>query len=307
MTNIQLSSLVNMYSPQDVLVEVEVILKSIDSHYDLTPLRTSFQTFLDLYEGRYPGYQACNTYYHDITHSTDSLLAMARLIHGSVLDGEVFTQHDINLSLTATLFHDCGYIQTVDDTEGTGAKYTQSHVTRSADFLVAHYGDKLGASQADIDAYRFMILCTDLAVDLFKISFPSSRIELLGKMLGAADLLAQMADRTYLEKLLYLYHEFRESKSDGPYTGEVDLLRKTVGFYDYVGSRLAPMDPMFDRFIRLHFASRWNVEQNLYEVAIQRQKDYLVHILSIPNTDPRDHLRRGDIVKKVRQLYGSGF
>ena len=82
-----------------------------------------------------------------------------------------------------------------------------------------------------------MILCTDLSADISAIDFSSDAIGLLGKMLGTVDLLAQMADRTYLEKLLFLYHEFSEARV-GDYKDEIDLLRKTVIFYDFIDRRL---------------------------------------------------------------------
>lgn len=52
-----------------------------------------------------------------------------------------------------------------------------------------------------------------------------------------------------------------------------------------------------------HFVSRWNIHSNLYEEAMERQKKYLQHILKIPDSDPRERLKRGGIVKKVREKY----
>jgi hypothetical protein len=68
-----------------------------------------------------------------------------------------------------------------------------------------------------------MSLCTDLAVDISTIVFPS-KVELRRKIVGAADLMAQMADRTYLETLLLMYYEFREAKL-GDCESEVETIR----------------------------------------------------------------------------------
>jgi hypothetical protein len=62
----------------------------------------------------------------------------------------------------------------------------------------------------------------------------------------------------------------------------------------------------------LHFTARWKINQNLYHEEIERQKKYLFKILKIPDADPRDSLRRGNIVEKVRKKYrqkhtGGGF
>jgi len=196
---------------------------------------------------------------------------------------------------------DAGYIQKDRDTEGTGAKYTVLHVQRSMDFLERH-GAEFGLSHEEIAEGRVMILCTDLAVDISAIEFPSSEVELLGKMLGTTDLLAQMADRTYLEKLLFLYHEFREARV-GDYESEVDLLRKTVGFYDFMAHRLEKTLDAADRFMASHFAARWNIHQNLYHKAIEKQKNYLIKILEIQDADPRRFLKRNSIVEQVHEKY----
>jgi hypothetical protein len=166
------------------------------------------------------------------------------------------------------------------------------------DFLERHGFDH-GLSEEEIIAGRALILCTDLYRDLSKIKFPSSSVEILGKMLGAADLLAQMADRTYLEKLMFLYQEFREGEVEG-FENEEDLLRKTVSFYDFINQRLETQLGAADRFMKSHFVSRWNIDADLYHVAIEKQKEYLERILQIPGSNPMDHLRRSGIVDYIR-------
>ena len=49
---------------------------------DLAPLRHAFDDVKALFEGRYPGYLVCDTLYHDMRHTLDVTLAMARLIDG---------------------------------------------------------------------------------------------------------------------------------------------------------------------------------------------------------------------------------
>ena len=285
----KLYDLVRTDSAEAVLEEVLLILKRISPDFDDAPVIHAYITTIGLYEGIYPDYQACNTEFHDLRHSVETFLAMARLIHGATLDGKVFSHEQITLGLTASILHDAGYIQEDSDMEGTGAKHTGTHVQRSMDFLL-HYGKEQGFSEESVATGRTMILCTDLSVDFRTIVFPSTEIELLGKMLGAADLLAQMADRTYLEKLLFLYHEFSEAKI-GAYESEVDLLKKTVAFYDFITHRLETTLDASDRFMASHFAARWNIPQNLYHESILRQKNYLTQILQ-KSSDPRKHLRR---------------
>jgi len=301
MNDIQLYNLIPMDSPQDVLDEVIVILDLISPDFDTAPVTYAFNMAVNLYKGKYPGYRACNTEYHDLHHTINTFLAKVRLIHGAVLDGETFTNQHITLGLITALLHDVGYIQEEHDMDGTGAKHTANHVQRSMDFLERH-GSELGLSYEEITEGLAIILCTDLAVDISTIVFTSDKVELLGKMLGSADLLAQMADRTYLEKLLLLYCEFKEAEI-GDYESEVDLLQKTLAFYDFIAQRLKTSLDATDRFVSSHFASRWGTHANLYHVAIEKQRNYLKQILEIQDSDPRDHLKRDGIVDKIRRAY----
>ncbi len=299
--NRQLADLISTNPPEAVLDEVKIILRLISFNFDTTPVTVAFAKAVDLYQGNYPGYQACTTYYHDLQHTLDTCLATARLIHGAVLHGQPLSERQIALGLIAALFHDGGYIQEETDTEGTGGKYTIIHVRRSMDFL-SFIGPELGLSEAEILAGRAIILYTDLAVPIPKVIFPSPEAELLGQLLGVADIWAQISDQTYLEKLLFLYQEFKEGQVKG-YKNELDLFQKTAGFYDVIAQRLGVTLESADRFLRAHFASRWNIQENLYNKAIENQKGYLKYILTLADFSPRNHLRRCEIVKKVRKIY----
>jgi hypothetical protein len=303
MNNKHLYDLVDNHSPKAVLDEVQIIAKLMSPGFDHEPVSTAFRTIVDIYEGNHPGYKACNTEYHDLQHTTDTFLAMARLLHGAQINGEEFSDRHMIIGLIAALFHDAGYIQEEHDGEGTGAKHTADHEQRSANLLQS-YGLRHGLARDEIDAGRAMILCTDIRADISKIVFPSAEVELLGKMLTASDLMAQMADRSYLEKLLFLYHEFKEANM-GDYQSDLDLLKKTVTFYDFVAKRMEELLDRLDQFITSHFLSRWNINKNLYQEAIERQKIYLQQILDKPDSDPRDQLKRAGIVKKVRKKYGT--
>ncbi len=302
MNSKKLSDLICMDSPEAVLNEVRVILDLISPGFDTAPVISSFAKTVTLCKGDLPGYKACNTEYHDLGHISDTFIAMARLIHGAVLNGKTFNDRQIFLGLVTALLHDTGYIQEESDTEGTGAKHTASHVQRSIDFLQL-YGAEYRLSDEEILACQAMIHCTDLSVDISTIKFPTSKVELLGKMLGTADLLAQMADRIYLEKLLFLYREFKEANIGG-YESELDLLRKTVGFFDFIAERLETTLEATSRFMASHFASRWNIRTDLYYEAIEKQKNFLKQIIETPGSDYRNYLKRNGIVKKIRKKCG---
>jgi hypothetical protein len=296
-----ISTLLAIGSSEEVLSEVLEIMRLISPDFNTEPVRNVFDAVERLYRGDFPGYRACNTGYHDFRHAIEAFLAISRLIHGAVLDNESISERQIITALIAAILHDVGYIQEESDTQGTGAKHKAHHEQRSMDFLSRH-GFEFGLSDEEIAAGRVIILCTDMDTDIKTISFPTPRIELLGKLLGTADLMAQLAERKYLEKLLYLYYECKEA-GVGDYESELDILRKAVNFYDFFEERLRTTLGGVDRFMQLHFASKWGINKNLYHEAINKQKDYLLKILKIPDADPRDYLKQGGIVKKIRETY----
>jgi hypothetical protein len=296
-----LSDLVRPDSPDAVLGEVRHILGLISGSFDTAPVDHAFELTVNLFRGHFPGYRACNTEYHDLRHTTDTFLAMARLIHGAFIDGETISNRKITVGLISALLHDAGYIQESHDTEGTGAKHTLDHVQRSMEFM-ENAAEDLGISKSETRDGAAMIFCTEIAEDLSDFELDDPQVLLAGKILGAADLLAQLADRTYLEKLLFLYREFKEANVGG-YESERDLLCRTIGFYDAIVMRLNRTLGGSDRYMNSHFAARWGIQQNLYQEAIENQKAYLKKILDIPDADHRDHLKRYGIVEKVRKRY----
>jgi hypothetical protein len=102
----------------------------------------------------------------------------------------------------------------------------------------------------------------------------------MGHFTGTADLLAQIADRYYLEKLLLLFEEFKEAKLPG-YDSAFDLVLKTRSFYKDVARRR--LDEEFkgaDRYMLDYFRSRQSVDKDLYREAIERNLAYLDKMLA---------------------------
>lgn len=290
MSNNQLFTLIQTHIPTAIWAEIDLLLGSAYPAFDTGCLHNAYKHTARLYNGRYPGYRSCNTHYHNFFHASATCLALARIIHGAKIAGRTFSHQDITISLVAALLHDAGFIQEVDDVEGTGAKYTATHVARSKTFL-AQQAETYGLSAEDVKNGRCMILYTDLAIPMESVACATADVDYLGEMLGAADLLAQMADHYYLEKLLCLYDEFQEA-GIGNYTDSADMLHQTVSFYDIVDERLANISKKVDGYLIYHFRDRWQIDCNLYACAIDEHRQYLEKILAIPNSDPRDHLRR---------------
>ena len=283
--------LILMSDPQAVFAEVRHLVSLIKAHFDCTALNRVFQDVVKLFKGEYPGYQRCNTWYHDLKHTTDCLLAMARLLHGAVMTGLSIPEREVALGLIAALLHDTGYIQAADDLEGTGAKYTMVHVPRSVAFM-EQYFPQAGFSARDLDYCRCCINCTGLEVSIGDIGFESEYHQTVGWMLGTADLLGQMADRTYLERLPFLYLEFKEGAVPG-FESELDLLKKTPAFWEFTKQRLVNELGNVVRYMRDHFRVRWELDRDLNQETIERNIAYLQYILENHESEYRRHLRRG--------------
>jgi hypothetical protein len=299
MEEIQLSRIIDMEDPQSVLDEVGAIALMIYPQFDPETVNRVFNDIVSIFRGEYPGYCKWTTEYHDLKHTTDTFLAMARLLHGVFLGGENFTTEQVNLGLICALMHDTGFIQALDDDVGTGAKYTLTHIRRSIAFMDKYIADN-GLSKEDFANYSDILNCTGLCAKINETQFESRDIELMCKMLGTANLLSQMADRTYLEKPLFLFYEFRGGGVTG-YDNELDLLRKTIGFYDLTRKRFASELGSVNKYMRYHFKALWKVDRDLYMEAIENHMNYLRFLLKNHEKDYREHLRRGGIVKKLSQ------
>jgi hypothetical protein len=292
-----MAALLDMEDPGQVLAEVRHALGLAGLGAGSDRLLSAYDDILRLYEGHYPGYRACNTHYHDLKHTTDVFLASARLAHGYVRDGQRLGQRMAELTMISAMMHDTGYIQQASDTEGTGAKYTVTHVERSVEFTAA-YGRERGWTEADIATCERLILATDIKLKLPDIPYVDEEELLGGRIMLIADLLGQMADRIYLEKLLFLYHEFKEAGFD-MYASEEDLLRKTVGFYEFIKNRLITENKYDPRIMEFHFRERWGMHKDLYTLATEKNMGFLKKLIHDFPVNYRAMLTRGGVVQRL--------
>jgi len=166
----------------------------------------------DLFAGRHPGFQPMDTAYHDITHTLQATLCLVELIyHRSYSDATPRIEaHDFRRALVAALFHDIGYLKTVGDTEGTGAKFTHVHEQRSC-MLARGFLEQRGWNDDDIRFVENLISATGPRADLTQIEFRSAVERTLGQAVCTADYVGQMSDPRYPDKLEVLFAEFAES------------------------------------------------------------------------------------------------
>jgi hypothetical protein len=267
-------------NPGDVMREVKNIILLLYNKFDFNKFEQVFNDVLKLFSGNYPGYRGCNTFYHDFSHTMDCLLVTAKLIHGAGLNGIAFTHRDVNLGLISALMHDTGYIQAEEDNTGTGAKYTVSHIERSIEFMKKYFHDHAFPSEY-LPICSDFLRCTGLDVKIAEIKFQSREHEILGQILGTADLIGQMANENYLEKLPFLYDEFKEGGVPG-YSNKFDLLEKTPAFWEMVKKRLVNELGHVDRYLRDYLRVLWGINQDLYRQAIDRNIERLQLFLAAP-------------------------
>jgi hypothetical protein len=286
---------INTTDPVCVKLEVMRLFRGLHPGANHQPLSLAFDDLARLYRGEYPGYARCDTQYHDMQHVLEVTLAMGRLLDGydrSRGDGPRIDERLFQLGVICALFHDCGYIRRNNDTKHlSGAEYTTTHVSRGGRFLRAYLPTIGLAEFGDVAPQVLHFTGYERRVDTIKLPDPIYR--LLGSILGSADIIAQMADRCYLEKCRdRLYPEFVAGGITRKRTvgGEVvvfasgeDLLRKTPSFYQNASRRLDVDLGGAYQFATKHFGGT-----NLYMDAVRKNIRFAERI----NTQSEIVLRR---------------
>lgn len=262
--------LVTLESPGAVREEVSSLFCLMWPQGDPDLLDKGWDDVVRLYDGGWPGYHACDTPYHNFSHVMTVTLAMARLLHGAVLDGHVVSERRGGLCLIAALFHDAGLIRHATDTEIVGAELTPGHVGRGISMLESYLtGLGLGG-----DACRFteaLLSCTDLLIDPSTVDFKIDSDRYLGLLLKAADLSGQMADRCYGQKLLLLADELRAVEK-GAFMGVWALIENSPDFCRQVLGQMmdASGRGVLDHY-QTHFRVFRGVDRNVYVDQIRGQ------------------------------------
>ncbi len=285
---------VQVSSPEAVLRAVEALYRPTWPDVPLEPLQHSFRYFERLFAGEVPGFHGVDTVYHDRQHTLDITLALARLLVGyerQAAEAQRLGAERAVAGLITGLFHDVGYLRRADDQDSrNGAEFTRIHVSRGARFLEEFLPEAgLGAW---VPVAREIIHFTGYEVPFAKIEarVPDPRDIVVGHLLGTADMIAQMADRCYLEKCRdRLYAEFvlggvalpiaANGGRQVKYASGLDVLRQTPDFVAEV--RHKRLDGEFRsayRYLEILYGGR-----NPYLEAIDRNVDYLRQVLRSEN------------------------
>ncbi len=256
---------INTEDPSDTNKEVRRIYESLFGSTLFDKVEYVVEDVTKLFDGVYPAYQKCDTGYHDLEHTLHAYLAMARIISGLVREyPEALSEEFVVIGLISALGHDTGYIREKDDIEGKGGKYTQVHMNRSREFM-GKYLPKLKFGLQQIQYVQNIISCTGLQISMLSIPFTSEMERKTGYILGTADLIGQMSDPNYVEKLPKLYDEFNDGGVLG-YTSAQDLIERTPAFWeDIVMKRLKEDFHSVYRFVANYFEGK-----NYYITGINR-------------------------------------
>jgi hypothetical protein len=284
---------VQVSSAKAVLAAVQALYRPTWPGMSLDPLSRAFAHFERLFAGEVPGFYGVDTVYHDRQHTLDITLALARLMVGYERQQEESARLGgarATIGLVTGLFHDVGYLRRADDhASQNGAEFTRTHVSRGARFL-EEYLPMLGFG-AWVPVASEIIHFTGYEVPFERIEakVADPRDIMVGHLLGTADMIAQMADRCYLEKCRdRLYAEFvlggvALPVDDGSprvkYASGLDLLRQTPDFVSEVREK---------RLERDFRGAYHNLEilfggHNPYMEAIDRNLEYLRQVLRSEN------------------------
>jgi hypothetical protein len=260
-SDFDITNTVRVSSAPEVARAVARLVISTWPDANAEPLKRAFTDFDDMFAGRKPGFLGVDTVYHDTQHSLDVTLAMARLLAGYERQVEPLWQLGAERAVAGVimaLFHDVGYLRRPEDADySNGAELTRIHVSRGVGFL-NEYFPMLGMSQwATVSAA--ILHFTGYEKPLADIVVEDARDRRMGHLLGTADMIAQLADRCYLEKCRdRLYPEFvlggmalgttGIGTATVRYASGLDLLRQTPGFVAH--TRQQRLDGEFARAYR---------------------------------------------------------
>jgi len=264
-------------TPESILKDIRTICEINYSDNDITLIERVLSDVIDLFHGKKPGYQACDTGYHNLSHTFQTIPPFVGMIDGWNKGGGTprISKKYFTFGTIGVLLHDTGYIKAEGDNDGTGAKYTFIHMERSVDFA-RNYLKEIGLVGNNIPSILNIIRCTGVTLDI-NIRFHSDEEKIIGYALGTADLLGQMSMDDYIEKLPVLFNEFVEAYrfkgldklkgQDSTIPESADaLIKSTPKFYENVAlARFKLMGSMHE-YLQYHL----NSPDNPYITAIEK-------------------------------------
>lgn len=172
----------------------------------------------------------CDAAYHDINHTVLVTDVGQTILWGRISSQGDITPNDWVNAVIAMLFHDVGYLRGVlqGDNEGdylcdhggnrvtpepgaTDASMAPYHVTRSRMFVEQRFAAEPLLNVELISDYIEMTRFPVPTDSFYQPTGGTGGARDLGGLVRAADLIGQLADPRYLQKLAHLFAEFQEN------------------------------------------------------------------------------------------------
>lgn len=299
MTDIPSLEIGNSRDFGEIREQVDRLVRVIDPGHDMTYIDHAFSLAEVASQGLLLGFTSLRTPYHDQGHMLEVVLCSARLLHGLHLAGKTIDRLTIDACIVGALMHDSGYLMHNDEAGGTGAQFTLTHVVRGVVFAETQL---IGVLPPDLlRAVSKVILTTDHRPVAVMPEYDNPSQRMAAWVTATADLIGQMANREYLERLLLLYFEFREAGITF-FTDIHDLLEKTGSFYQLMNGRLQNELGNLTSFLTPHFDQARGVRRNFYAESVDRNLDYLASLVKEERARRLDRLKRGGIVEHAIHL-----
>ena len=297
------AALGNVRDSEEVEAQVGDIVHRFAPGHDLVPVQQTFTLLRQAFDGKLAGYAGLKTGYHNAMHTNEVVLCTSRMLHGLHLAGHGLDAQHIDAALIGALLHDSGYL--MSDAEAsvsgtTGAQFTATHVNRGVEFARQHLS---GLSEGMLSSIVKVIQVTDHRQHPDWVKFDNAQQQLAAYATATADLVGQMANREYLERLLFLYLEFKEAGLGG-FSDTHELLEKSGAFYRMTRDRLdRDLGGMTIQLAR-HFAEITGEGRNFYMESIERNLAYLEQVVSESRSQRLEMLKRGGVVEQLEQAGG---
>src|ERR1700738_1638753 len=116
-----------MFHPQSYLATTELTNRVLREAFGeaQTNLCNGLITFsFDLFHGKIPQFQPCDTAFHDFDHTMQATSAVADLLAAHRQNSFLapLQQRDWEIAIAAAILHDSGYLKRRNDVTGSGAK-----------------------------------------------------------------------------------------------------------------------------------------------------------------------------------------
>ncbi len=275
--------------PWDEIIELVMeIAPSVSQDFLKKVHRDIFTFFSDHSSGD----QKNTSRYHNLRHTYSVVLATARLFHGLHHEQKEISDQLILQGMFAAYFHDLGMLHQQANTppkQIPSTRHEDDSATLLASYLSRH------DHTLSLANCTTMIQCTCLDWSQEKEPIEDNELRLCGQIVATADLLAQMADRYYLESLPFLFDELKKNGNQ-EHDSALALLQETSDFHvNIIKRRLEITLGNLAPAMQTHFKTRWQIDRNLYLENISLNLNYLKSLKSICEHDYdcwKRHLRR---------------